>query len=95
MTRINSAINPSNLIDQHLIAELRELPRIFTAVKKRLENNIPFDDIPNKFTLGAGHCKFFYNKTAFLYERHISLRFQYELRFNNVWQYGISFYKES
>lgn len=25
MTRINSAIDPKNLIDQHLIAELREL----------------------------------------------------------------------
>ena len=54
MTRINSAIDPKNLTDQHLIAELRELPRIFTAVNKRIEKGKLFDDIPEKFTLGTG-----------------------------------------
>lgn len=27
-------------------------------------------DIPEKFTLGKGHCKFFYNKLGFLKHRH-------------------------
>ena len=35
MTRIN-LLPPSQLADQHLIAEWRELPRIFGLVKKKL-----------------------------------------------------------
>jgi deoxyribonuclease (pyrimidine dimer) len=87
MTRINSAIDPKNLTDQHLIAELRELPRIFTAVNKRIEKGKSFDDIPEKFTLGTGHVKFFYDKTIFLHQRHEDLRFEYKLRFNKDWQF--------
>ena len=89
MTRINSAINPKNLTDQHLIAELRELPRIFTAVKKRIENGKSFDDIPEKFTLGVGHCKFFYDKCEFLAERHINLRIEYRVRFNKQYSFNL------
>lgn len=87
MIRINSAINPKNLTDQHLIAELRELPRIFTAVNKRVEQNKSFDDIPNEFCLGDGHTKFFYNKLLFLLDRHSFLRFEYYLRFDKNWQF--------
>ena len=87
MTRINSAINPKTLTDQHLIAELRELPRIFTAVEKRIKNNILFNDIPKRFRLGTGHVKFFYNKTNFLLDRHKQLRNEYNIRFNKNWQY--------
>jgi len=81
MTRINSAINPKNLTDQHLLAELRELPRVFTAVKKRIDNNVPFNDIPKEFTLGTGHVKFFYDKTYFLTDRFVRLRDEYLNRF--------------
>lgn len=91
MTRINSAIDPKNLIDQHLIAELRELPRIFTAVNKRILTNKSFNDIPIDFRLGIGHCKFFYNKLDFLYFRHIQLKNEYELRFNKKWKYNIEY----
>jgi len=87
MTRINSAILPRNLTDQHLIAELRELPRIFTAVNKRLDNDLEFDDIPKNFCLGIGHTKFFYDKLAFLSERHARLRFEYNFRFKKKWQF--------
>lgn len=90
MTRINSAINPKNLTDQHLIAELRELPRIFTAVYKRLDQSVGFKDIPKEFTLGRGHMKFFYNKLLFLYRRHYSLINEYNNRFENKrWHYYI------
>lgn len=85
MTRINSAIDPRNLTDQHLIAELRELPRIFTAVNKRIEKGKLFDDIPEKFTLGTGHTKFFYDKLSFLHLRHIKLRLEYLRRFDKEW----------
>lgn len=89
MTRINSAIFPNNLTDQHLIAELRELPRIFTAVKKRIEQNKSFDDIPKEFCLGTGHTKFFYNKLKFLIDRYCFLKYEYYLRFKKSWQYPI------
>lgn len=87
MTRINSSINPKYLIDSHLLAELRELPRIFTAVSKRIEKNQPFDDIPEKFTLGTGHVKFFYDKLKFLFYRHIRLREEYLRRFSKAWEF--------
>lgn len=89
MTRINSAIDPKNLTDQHLIAELRELPRIFTAVNKRIEKGKLFDDIPDKFTLGTGHVKFFYNKLTFLDIRHMLLCIEYSERFSKFWNYPI------
>lgn len=48
MTRINLGIEPAELCDQHLIAELRELPRAFA-----------FTSSPNlidgPFRLGTGH----------------------------------------
>lgn len=71
MTRIN-IVSPSQLIDSHLMAEYRELPRIFTAVKKLQEkNNYPCDiEISVKYVLGAGHCKFFYNKLEWLCNRY-------------------------
>lgn len=91
MTRINSAINPKNLTDQHLIAELRELPRIFTAVNKRIEQGKSFDDIPKEFTLGAGHTKFFYNKLDFLYNRFHFLEKEYKNRYHKDWNDYIQF----
>ena len=39
MTRINVDINPKSLIDEHLRAELREMPRIKSLVIKRIINN--------------------------------------------------------
>lgn len=87
MTRINLGIPPKNLTDQHLKAELRELPRIFTAVKKRIDDGVKFDDIPKEFTLGTGHMKFFYNKCQFLLKRHIMLRIEFKERYNHDYDY--------
>lgn len=87
MTRINSAISPKSLTDQHLLAELRELPRIFTAVLNRVRSNKSFNDIPSKFTLGNGHVKFFYDKCKFLDERHKSLRQEYFERYNKDYNF--------
>lgn len=54
--------------DQHLMAEYRELPRIFTYVKKY---GIPDNkDIPSQFKFGKGHIKFFTNKLKFLSDRY-------------------------
>lgn len=90
MTRINSSTNPKYLTDQHLLAELRELPRIFTAVSKRINKGQSFNDIPEKFTLGTGHMKFFYNKIQFLLNRHKSLRYEYRFRFNKQYNFDDS-----
>ena len=46
----------------------------------------PFDitEIPNKYTLGKGHVKFFYNKFKFLYERHLKLTNELKIRGFNL-----------
>lgn len=70
MTRINVGIPPSDLNTKHLIAEHREIKRIPNAVrtgKARIVN------IPDKFKLGTGHVKFFYNKLGYLYDRYHDL----------------------
>lgn len=72
MTRINLT-HPSTLTDQHLMAEFRELPRVYSSLEKALYNRKePFNmnEIPRKFKLGTGHVKFFFDKLYFLHKRH-------------------------
>ncbi len=57
MTRINSGINPIQLVDPHLFAEYRELKRIPNTIKS---GRAIVKDIPKQFTLGTGHVKWFY-----------------------------------
>ena len=70
MTRINVGIQPVELTDQHLIAEHREIKRIPNCIAKGKYN---MDGIPDKFKLGTGHVKFFYNKLLYLKNRYTSL----------------------
>ena len=70
MTRINVGIPPTELINQHLIAEHREIKRIPNCIAKGKYN---MEGIPNKFKLGTGHVKFFYDKLLYLKKRYISL----------------------
>lgn len=70
MTRINIGIPPQELHYKHLLAEHREIKRIPNVISRgryRLEN------IPESFTLGRGHVKFFYNKLLYLKKRYESL----------------------
>jgi deoxyribonuclease (pyrimidine dimer) len=67
MTRINVSVPPQELSNQHLIAEHRELKRIPNTVRS---GKAIVRDIPEKFTLGKGHVKFFYNKLLFLKNRY-------------------------
>lgn len=69
MTRIN-LVPVTELYDQHLMAEYRELPRIFTYAQSLKE--IP-KDIPKTYTMGKGHVKFFSDKTKFLMTRQLEL----------------------
>ena len=70
MTRINVGIPPTELVNQHLIAEHREIKRIPNCIAKGKYN---MDGIPDKFKLGTGHVKFFYNKLLYLKKRYTSL----------------------
>jgi deoxyribonuclease (pyrimidine dimer) len=71
MTRINAGIRPAELVDQHLLAELREIKRIPNVVK---QGKAKLDGIPERFSLGTGHVRFFYNKLGYLLRRYRSLR---------------------
>ncbi len=71
MTRIN-VIPPHDLADQHLIAEYRELPRVFALARAWVEAGKP-GVIPDEYTLGKGHVRFFYPRTGWLAERQAAL----------------------
>ena len=70
MTRINVGIPPAELVNQHLIAEHREIKRIPNCIAKGKYN---MEGIPDKFKLGTGHVKFFYNKGLYLHKRYDEL----------------------
>lgn len=71
MTRIN-LVEPKQLLSKHLMAEYRELPRVFTALKKsHAKSMFSYDHgLPASYVLGRGHVKFFYNKLNFLSNRY-------------------------
>lgn len=66
MTRINAGIPPKALTDQHLLAEHREIKRL-PAIFAKNANPI---GIPEKFTLGTGHVKFFLDKGKYTLKRY-------------------------
>lgn len=86
MTRIN-VVPVTELCDQHLLAEHREITRIPNMlISGKLKFH--YDDRPGDYTLGAGHVKFFTDKLTFLLERYILLQKECELRrFNVSWKF--------
>jgi deoxyribonuclease (pyrimidine dimer) len=74
MTRIN-CIPPSELTGKHLVAEYRELPRVFKLMKAAQDRGESVDDSRNpvKYVLGLGHVRFFYDKGLYLLNRQQSL----------------------
>ena len=66
MTRIN-LVPVSELSDQHLMAEYRELPMVARALERtlKLKASFNFKRVSQTYTLNAGH----YNKATFLSER--------------------------
>ena len=69
MTRIN-LLSVSELSDQHLMAEYRELPRIVNAV---ICGRLSGAGAPKNYVLGTGHVKFFADKIDFLYTRYTKI----------------------
>lgn len=74
MTRIN-VVPVDELTDKHLVAEYRELPRIFALVKNRQDKGETSATLnnPNAYTLGKGHVLFFYDKLYYLIDRYQEL----------------------
>lgn len=70
MTRIN-LVPVTELADQHLMAEYRELPMVPASLRRTLNSKMGFQikrvSIP--YTLNAGHVYFFFNKGQFLLNR--------------------------
>ena len=94
MTRINAGIPVENLSRQHLIAEHREIKRIPNVVYKLYDKgtlNRSLSSAPDKFVLGTGHVKFFYDKMAFIYKRYKQLYDECKSRGYNVTNYSDSF----
>ena len=78
ITRIN-VIEPTELTRQHLIAEIREAPRVFTMVKNWRSQGINYYNFkrlkkqPQEYTLGTGHMTHFADKLLWLADRYESL----------------------
>jgi len=85
MTRINCGIPPAELIDKHLIAEHREIKRIPNCISK---GRYSMNGQPDKFTLGTGHVKFFYDKLLYLRKRYEKIYNECKSRGFNVTYYG-------
>ena len=72
MTRIN-LVAPSELSDQHLVAEYREIFMVGSSLQRSLKSKNwekTIANIPKKYTLNKGHVTFFYNKGKYLYKRY-------------------------
>jgi len=67
LTRIN-VVPVETLTTQHLVAAYRENPRILALVEKAIQRGeSPTDKRnPKEYTLGTGHCRFFYDKLGFI-----------------------------
>lgn len=91
MTRIN-VVPVKELMDQHILAEVRELPRLVKNLHKSLNRKSkPFsmDEIPSQYVLGTGHVFHFYDKFKWLETRFKQLLEECENRgftinFNDV-----------
>lgn len=68
MTRIN-CVPPSELHDKHLLAEYRELPRVFKLAYAAYARGEDPATYPQEYLLGKGHVKFFYSRLWYLQRR--------------------------
>lgn len=78
MTRIN-CVPPEELSRQHLLAEYRELPRVFNLAAKAYQSKRKIV-APERYTLGAGHVKFFYQRLGWCLDRFLALRLEMLVR---------------
>ena len=80
MTRIN-VVPVTELTDQHLMAEYRELPMIMGSAKR----SNPAKYVPTtQYTLNKGHVLFFFNKKQYLLDRWFDLIGELRARGYNI-----------
>ena len=74
MTRIN-CVPAAELTGPHLVAEYRELPRIFGLVRAAIARGEMPDDQrnPAEYLFGRGHVRFFYPRLGYLAKRQEEL----------------------
>lgn len=76
MTRINVGVPPTELCDQHLRAEYRELPRLWNFCSKSKP--------PAQFKLGTGHVLWCAQYRGMLYDRYTIIVKEMKARGFNV-----------
>lgn len=86
MTRIN-CVPVQELSGPHLVAEYRELPRVFTLAQKASLRGTFVQ--PGCYTLGKGHLLFFYTRLGYLAKRHADLILEMKRRGYNPSFQGI------
>lgn len=89
MTRINVGYPVKKLTRQHLLSESREIKRIPNMVRT---GRAKLENIPEKFKLGAGHVKFFYDKLGYLLKRYREIYKECKRRGYNVTNYESAWY---
>lgn len=72
MTRIN-LVPVETLSDDHLRGEYKEITRIFTLSRKRLDSGKGLAETSKEYVLGSGHVCFFYNKIRWCINRYSDL----------------------
>ena len=77
MTRVNAGIKPEHLVDQHLLAEHREIKRLCYNYTEWLRSQ---SERPSKFTMDTGHILFFVDKGEYTYKRYKLLHTECERR---------------
>ena len=76
MTRIN-LVPPSELSDQHLFSEFREIKMVPKSLARSISargEEGALRLVRAEYTLGRGHVSFFYNKGEYLRRRDIQIR---------------------
>jgi deoxyribonuclease (pyrimidine dimer) len=79
--RIN-VIDPRLLLDQHLVAEYREIKMLPKAFIRTLRSRLGLIEtkIPTEYVLGKGHGYFFYDKLLYIEERFEAILKEIKLR---------------
>jgi deoxyribonuclease (pyrimidine dimer) len=86
MTRIN-CVPVEELCNKHLMAEYRELPRLYSNLMKSLQIRGlegTLNAIPDSYRLGKGHVLFFLDKFDFLRSRYETLVAELLIRGYNI-----------
>lgn len=83
MTRIN-VVPPEGLHDKHLLAEYRELPRVFALARAWHDRGGRVRDLPKTYRLGKGHVLFFHDKLQWCFARQHGLVAECKRRGFNV-----------